>query len=376
MTRWQMGVWYAGTLGAVAFMPFMGAVLEEAGWSAPSMVSVFVLGPIFSLLGGPAWSWLAERTGRPVLWLRIACVGLLLASFSLAWFRSYETVFLSMTAFSLFGSALTPIGTAVVVGALGKSSEYGSVRVWGSVAFLAVVVIGGGLRDIWAPAPFLMAQALLISVIVTLLYLPEPGSFIRARGDSAWRRVLSDPLLLLALLVGYLHGVGMASYDFMFSVHVERLELASGIAGAAFGVGVVAEIFMLRLGHTMLERFGTRTVLWIGLASGAPRWWLTGYVEEPVLLVLVQALHGLTFGAFWVAGVALFSEHLPQNVQSSAQALWSGAVFGAGVLSGLALSAYTVPETGTASGAFTASAGVSLAATLLGLGLFIRRRPR
>jgi PPP family 3-phenylpropionic acid transporter len=58
--------------------------------------------------------------------------------------------------------------------------------------------------------------------------------------------------------------------------------------------------------------------------------------SDPVALVCIQSLHGIGFGAFWIAGVALFSELAPPNLSRSAQSLLPASTFGVGYLLAMA----------------------------------------
>jgi len=53
-------------------------------------------------------------------------------------------------------------------------------------------------------------------------------------------------------------------------------------------------------------------------------------VVSPWLIVLVNMIHGVTFGMFWIASVALMSHRAPAEVATSAQGLLALAVGGIG----------------------------------------------
>jgi PPP family 3-phenylpropionic acid transporter len=54
--------------------------------------------------------------------------------------------------------------------------------------------------------------------------------------------------------------------------------------------------------------------------------------------VLLAPLHGLTFGAFYVASVAFLSRCVPPELRASGQALFAAVTFGIGGLVGYAAS--------------------------------------
>ncbi len=71
-------------------------------------------------------------------------------------------------------------------------------------------------------------------------------------------------------------------------------------------------------------------------------------VTGPIAIVLVNAVHGITFGLFWIAGVALMSARAPQEVTTSAQALFALAVGGFGSTLGVVGASWVVTNWGTA----------------------------
>ena len=70
----------------------------------------------------------------------------------------------------------------------------------------------------------------------------------------------------------------------------------------------------------------------LAVVVGIPRWWLCGVVEDGTTLILVQALHGLSFGAWWIGGIALVAEQAPPGLRNSAQGMFLAAGHGLGQL--------------------------------------------
>ena len=65
------------------------------------------------------------------------------------------------------------------------------------------------------------------------------------------------------------------------------------------------------------------------------RWLLMFHAVHPVWLIGLQALHGITFGAFWLAAVAMVSKRAPDEIATSAQGLLSASVGGMGAALGM-----------------------------------------
>jgi PPP family 3-phenylpropionic acid transporter len=66
------------------------------------------------------------------------------------------------------------------------------------------------------------------------------------------------------------------------------------------------------------------------------RWAVVGFTRDPIVLLAVQSLHALTFGAYYVASVAIVDEESASSTRTTGQGIvgaWSY-----GVAAALALS--------------------------------------
>jgi MFS transporter, PPP family, 3-phenylpropionic acid transporter len=64
------------------------------------------------------------------------------------------------------------------------------------------------------------------------------------------------------------------------------------------------------------------------------RWLLVWHATSALALVSLQTVHGLTFGLFWISGIALLNDCVPRRLRATGQALYLVAIFGIGSLAG------------------------------------------
>ena len=274
----------------------------------------------------------------------------------------------------VWSAARAPAGPIVDAGAVHLlGPRYGRVRAVGSVAFLVASVGCGLIRDVWGPGPIVVSAAL---TLVTLALTPPVARALPPRAPippsrSAWLALWRHPVLVPLAAVSLLHGAAMSSYDNLFALHVERLGLPAWVTGAGIAGGVSVEVGVLVFGAPLLARFGAPTLLAAAVASSIPRFAITADATHPAALIAAQGLHGIGFGAFWLAATSLFAAHSPPGLRNSAQGLLVSAMFGAGPVLGLLLATQVLPVAGTA-GTFALAAGLS-AAALGVLGLARRR---
>ena len=123
---------------------------------------------------------------------------------------------------------------------------------------------------------------------------------------------------------------------------MDALELASWWAGAALAAGVSVEIVLMSFSAQLLERFSAERIFLFAIGLAVIRWLLTANVDTGLALVACQALHGITFGGFWIAGVTLVSDRAPAEVSTSAQGLLAASVGGVGSMIGLVGASWVV----------------------------------
>lgn len=316
--------------------PWFGVTLTDHGWTEPQATLWLAVLPAGRLLVLPLWALAADRRGAaPVLRTALALAAAATVALVGAdpWLHA-----LAILGWAWSRAPAVPIVDALTVARLGTG--YGRVRAVGSLAFLLVAAASGALRDRWTSAPIALALVLSFLALALTLALPRltPRSAARTPRASAWRSLLSHPVFAPLIVVSTLHGAAISIYDSLFAMHVQHLGLPAWVTGAGLALGVGVEVCVLVLGRSLLERVGPALLLTIAVASSIPRFAITALSSDPGWLVAAQSLHGLGFGAYWLAGTVLFASHAPPDLRNSAQALLLGSLFGAGPVLGLGAS--------------------------------------
>ncbi len=332
---WVAALYFASFTVLGAVMPYIALDLKTRGLSGWPLAAAMGMLPLGNLIAGPAWSMLADRLQLHGSILRIATaltvVGLVGASSLLGWWASAAMLLLSIgrapMAPGVDGMALKVLGS--------DRGGYGRLRRWGSIGFLLSVALVPPLverLDIGQLSP-----GILLAVLTALLTWLLPSS-PRAPQPSilpALAVLVRSRSLLWILSAAALHFSAHSASTSFLAVHMDALSLAPWWAGAALAVGVLVEIGVFSVSGWLLTRFSPERVFRFATALAILRWLLTAAVDSGPALVACQALHGITFGAFWIAGVALVSERAPREVTTSAQGLLAAAVGGVGSMIGL-----------------------------------------
>lgn len=330
--------------GLGAFFPFLAAHLEALGFNGLELGALMAMLPLGRLVAAPLWSAAADRYRMAGTLLRAGCSISALGGILILYASAGTTAALGLLLFAGGRAPLGPIIDSITVRAIPDPRDYGKVRAWGSLGFLGAALIAGALPEAAARA---LAATLLVATAASAWGVPREGEGGPAPIGPALRALSRQPFLVPLLLTGALQALTLSVYDTFFSAHVRALGLPTIITSFAVALGVAGEIGVMRIARPLLTRFGPARLLQVAALASIPRWLLTGWVDSPVALVLVQSLHALSFAAFWIAGVQAMAHHAPKEIASSAQSLFTAASYGLGALVGAILAGIVRQRLGT-----------------------------
>ncbi|NJD07478.1 MAG: MFS transporter [Methylococcaceae bacterium] len=336
---WRLSGFYFFYFAALgAFLPYWPLYLQAEGYDHVQIGLLMALLPATKLVSPNLWGWLADRSDRSVLlvrlssWLTAACFTALL------WDSGFSMVALATLLMSFFWNAPLPLFEAVTLAYLGsRVSRYSRIRLWGSVGFIASVSgLGWALDHRFAIAclPQLILLTLLAMGLVTLLVRERTVRHGGGDEGSLWA-ILRQGRVLAFLAVAMLIQVAHGPYYTFFSVYLHDHGYDGRDIGMLWSLGVAAEIALFLVLERVLGRFRLRQVLLAAILLGALRWWvLAELVAQPVLLATAQLLHAATFGASHAVAIQLVHRYFAGRHHGKGQALYSSLSYGFGGMVG------------------------------------------
>ena len=366
---WRLsGFYFLFFLGLGAFMPYWSLYLKSLGMTAGMigvLGAVVVVTRIFSSF---LWGWVVDYSGRRGPVIRLASLFSLL-SFSLALFyQDFGALLVILFVFSIFWSAALPQMEAVTLAHLGRASNrYTVIRIWGSIGFIAAVLALGVFFDqnpIYLLTPILIL--LLLLAWLQSLFIPDFNDRRAGAGGPRFRTTLLQPPVGALLAVCFLMQASHGGYYTFFSIYLAQYHYSAGFIGAAWALGVFAEVLVYLFMHRLIGRFGLRRLMLLALLAATLRWLLTaGLAEYVAVLVFAQCLHAASFGIYHAVAIQYVHQWFKGNQQGRGQALYSGVSFGAGLAAGGLLSGYLWQAAGAAPtfvfAALLSAAGLAIA---------------
>jgi PPP family 3-phenylpropionic acid transporter len=222
----------------------------------------------------------------------------------------------------------------------GAGGRYGRARVWGSIGFMAAVLLFGALLQAIGIAAWPWLVLLLWGLLaVSLWHLPLTSEPVHHDAVPAGAlAVLRRPEVAWFFVGVFFTVLAHISLYAFFSLFAASFGMSESALGLLWSVGVLVEIgFFWTQGH-WFERLSMHN--WLLLAAGvsALRFAaMAAFGNWMIVLVLTQMTHAVTFAAQHAACITLVARYFPGQLRGRGQALYTTLGYGlSGVVGGVA----------------------------------------
>lgn len=360
-------------LGTGVQLPFLPLWLHARGLSVGQIASVVAGMMAVRILGAPLFAYAADRSGNRVRVIRACAVSALVAYCILPFTTEFGLILpVALLAGFLFAPVFPLTEGFSVDASAHHGLDYGRIRLWASLSFLAGSSISGALlTQISAlDTVWLIAGAQSFSVLAAFLLPADPVK--RAEQHHATKLEFGQALkflfmsrftifLIAASLANASHGM---MYGFS-TVHWTSLGFSTLSIGLLWACAVLAEVGLFAFSNRVVEKVGPPLLLCLGLAGGVVRWSGMAFATGMVEMGLLQALHVVSFASAHLALMHFIRLHVPLSLRNTAQGLY------AALAGGVLLSSATWIS-GPLYGAFGGKAYLAMAILcVFGLGLAI-----
>ena len=336
---------------------YLPRFLTGLGWSATAAGSLFGAYAVSRAIAMPIWARLADRSERHLRMAQRLFLFAIIPLLMMGGLRDDRVLVISLVAIGITTGALLPLLDTHVIRAFGDQ-KFAIARMWGSAGFgaaaigFAIIGFHATHAELASWSPILFAGLVLTGGVAVLV---SPGSTEPTPSDPATGSAkVNLPILVVLGVIWFVHWMSQAPYNLFLVFLCEEKGFQAQIPGMAVTAGIAVEIIVLRFGHNWVRRFGAQWILALCIGVTAARWLLSAQAGSPATLVALQALHGLSFGAFFLSVMDSLGRHVPAVHRGTAQALLYVLVFGLGSAAGNAISGWVV-DTQSAAQLFTYS---------------------
>lgn len=315
--------------------PFVATWLAARDLDPTWIAAIGSASLISRTLGQPVMSYLADVFGRRLL-LLISGVGAAAATLILVFCYAPGAILAAVFVAGIFIGPVIPLADALSLA--DKGINYGRVRLWGSLGFAMANVMGGALIDRFeAPMVIWLEVAGLVILAFAAKGLPNSSAAARAIIDPqlaadrnrALLAVFRSWKIWLFILAVATVNAGHA-YFYLFSANLwsETLGFTKLESGLLWAWGVLAEVGVLFLfGNRVTPRWA-KGLLLAGAVGAAVRWTGTAYAGTFLTLLVLQTLHGLTYGATHLGAMQVMRAAVPEHISTAVMGVYAGVVNG------------------------------------------------
>lgn len=353
------------------FAPYLSLWLNGRGFS-PAEIGILISPMQWArVVGPPTWGWMADhvkgRHGVARL-IQISAGLALVTSILLLMDLSFWPLFIVLCVMSFFLSGQVPITESLAMQTShGNLRAYGRMRVWGSIGFIAAVMLAGPWFDRvginWLPASLM---AMLGLILVVTFFLPHREVHDLSPAPTLVRDLFRDKKIQRFLVASFFMLLAHAPLYTLFSLWLFQQGFSRTEIGLLWALGVVAEIVMFQFQHRLFDRFSVGACWVMSYAVTAIRFLMIAFSGGSLwVIVLAQLLHAVTFGVHHSASMSLIRQWFPAQAQARGQAFYTMASYGlGGSLGGIAagwLWEAVSPEFSFVAASLAATVGVVMA---------------
>jgi len=358
---------YFGVMGI--YLPYFNLYCDKLGFSEIQIGLISALRSVVLIIFALFWGIVADRfAARRVIYILCSLVSAAMWTLFLITQRFWPMM-LAMFLYSIFYAPLIPFLEAFSMDLLGTGKQrYGRLRLWGSIAFIVMVLILGQVLD-RTPIQRIVGWILIGSLLQALAALFIPTTAGRKELEMArGLRLLRHPQVVRFLTAAFLMLASHGAYYGFFTIHLARLGFGRAFIGLCWAVASAAEIVVMIYSAHLFRRFSLLGVLRFAFAAAVVRWLFLAFARSPAAFLAAQVMHAATYGAFHMASILYMDSLADPSVKTFAQAVNNAVTYGFGLMVGFFASGWLYARAGSTY-LFVISGLVALAgAVVLGRG--------
>jgi nucleoside transporter len=266
--------------------------------------------------------------------------------------------------------------------------DFPLIRVFGTLGWIFIGLVVGGLGVEATPTPFLLAAGASVLMAVFSFFLPHTPPAAKGQPISV-RAILGldalvmmkDRSFLVFILASVLACIPLTFYFSFTNAYLNEVHVQN--AAGKMTLGQASEVIMMLVMPFVLRRVTVKSILAMGLLAWTVRYALLAYGNagpDMWMFYIAIALHGVCYDFFFMTGQLYTDQEAPQHLRSAAQGLITFMTYGVGMFIGSYISGGAVDYFTTATGhnwrGFWTSSSMASFVILLMIVIFFRSANR
>ncbi|GIO28026.1 MFS transporter [Ornithinibacillus bavariensis] len=305
------------------YLAYKGLNGTEIGW-------VLAIGPLASIFAQPFFGYLSDKFKSVKKILLICVMGLLIFSTIFFQMNSLISIMIVGAMFYFFTSPIGGLGDSLSqrrANEIGVS--FGTIRMWGSIGFATSSLIIGEILSkygvqymIW---PYLLFGFIAMLVVFRLQDVKVESDPVRLKDVGVL--IKNKPFLFFLIAIVFL-SLAHRTNDSYIGLYITELGGSEALVGLGWFVGVASEALVFALAGFWFRKLHPLVFIMIAGVLYSLRWFIYGFADNPMFVISLQFLHGITFGIFYLAALDYVTRLIPKLLQSTGHLVYYAVFFG------------------------------------------------
>jgi MFS transporter, PPP family, 3-phenylpropionic acid transporter len=305
------------------YLAYKGLNGTEIGW-------VLAIGPLASIFAQPFWGYMSDKYKSVKKSLLYCVIGLLIFSTLFFQMNGLIPIMFMGALFYFFTSPIGGLGDSLAqrrANDIGIS--FGTIRTWGSIGFaISSLIIGkilstyGVQHMIW---PYLFFGFIALLVVLRLKDVKVESAPVKLTDVGILMKNKSFLFFLMAIVF---LSVAHRTNDSFIGLYISELGGSEALVGLGWFVGVASEALIFAFAGFWFRKFHPLFFVMIAGILYSIRWFIYGLADDPMFVIGLQFLHGLTFGIFYLAALDYVTRLIPKLLQSTGHLVYYAVFFG------------------------------------------------
>lgn len=300
---------------------FLPLLFGYKGLTPAEIGVVIASAPIIAIFSQPLWGIISDKYQTVKKIILLLLVASLLLGMSVFFSSTMILLIVSMLLFQFFMAPIQPLMDSLATNISRENGgNYGSIRIWGSLGFasssLAIGFIIGkiGVQYLWV----IYIIIIIISFILALS-LSDSKAARKPVTAEGFKKAFKNPkyvgILIAVLFIAIPHRMN----DSMLALYMKSLGATEGQVGLAWTFSALSEVPVIAIMYLLMRKLPLLALISIAGSFYSIRWLLYGFITEPFLLVITQAMHSVTFAIFMVATLQYIASIIPPEMLATGQ---------------------------------------------------------
>jgi len=264
-------------------------------------------------------------------WRQVIVIGAVLGGLipiGLFWAHGFLPILIVWTLTALPLAAIGPVQDAATIRLTRRNgTDFGFIRAWGTVGFMAVIVVTGQLVTLLGGMvflPFYVGLGLLRGVIALGLpnfRAPKEEQTLARFGASRMREVMKPWFLLPLVGWSTISATHLVLNSFQ-ALLWEQQGIPDFVIAILIALGAASEATMMFVFKRFVGRFPARAVILASAVVSTLRWVALAFAPDVPLLVVLQLLHSVTFAMGYMGCVHFIANWTSEGIAAEAQSFF------------------------------------------------------